>query len=242
MTLKRYVKETIIRSGYDVRRRGLHQLGFDPFKDMQLLTPTDRTPVLFDVGANTGQTVNAFREYFAAPIIHAFEPSPSTYAKLQERTGGTPDLHLSNIALGAQRECRVLIENSVTTLTSLLEPGEACWGEVRGQINVDVHSIDSYCQTYGVTCIDVLKSDTQGFDLEVLKGGVGMLHEHRIRLVFIELNFFDLYVGMPHFEDVYDFLRDCGFAPVAFYNQNIRNSRLGWMDGLFIDSQYRGTH
>jgi hypothetical protein len=64
MTFKGYVKEALLRSGYEVRRRDPDQLGFDAFKDMRRLTPANGATMLFDVGANIGQTVDAFRKHF----------------------------------------------------------------------------------------------------------------------------------------------------------------------------------
>jgi FkbM family methyltransferase len=236
--LKGYIREHIFESGYDIRRRSKDELGCNPFWDMKQLVGKVQ-PVLFDVGANIGQTITEFRKRFIRPVIHGFEPSPSTYAKLRARMNGTPDVHLQNFALGANRDRRVLLENSVSALTSLLPPGEASWGEIVNQTQVDVHTLDTYCKDNGITHIDVLKSDTQGFDLEVLKGGIGLLTEHRVHLVFVELNFFELYKGLARFEEVYFFMRDLGFVPVAFYNQHTRDSGIEWADGMFVDSKYQ---
>jgi len=238
MSLKGYVREQLFQAGYDLRRRRKDGMGFNPYWDMRHLTVNNSHAMLFDIGANTGQTIAEFRKRFDKPIIHAFEPSPSTYAKLTAQTNGTPDLYVRNFALGATNDQRVLLENSIPTLTSFLPPGEACWGEVVNQTHVEVHSLDSYCGDRAITHIDVLKSDTQGFDLEVLKGGIGLLTEHRVHLVFTELNFCQIYQGMARFEEIYFFLRDLGFMPVAFYNQHVRDSSLGWADGLFVDPEY----
>lgn len=241
MSLKGYIREQLFKFGYDVRRRGHDDLGFNPYWDMGKLVVENGRPILFDVGANNGQSIAEFRKRFANPIIHAFEPSPSTYAKLTVQTAGIPDLYLRNFALGANCERKLLHENSVSTLTSLLPQGEACWGEIVNETQVEVRSMDSYCAESNITHVDVLKSDTQGFDLEVMKGGLGLLSQHRVRLVYVELNFCEIYQGVVRFEQIYAFLRDLGFLPVAFYNQHVRNSSLGWADGLFVDPQYRSS-
>jgi FkbM family methyltransferase len=239
MSLKGYFREQLFQFGYDVRRREKNQLGFNPHWDMAKLATRKESAVLFDVGANNGQTISELRKRFTNPIIHAFEPSPSTYPALVAHTAGTPNLHLRNFALGSNCEQRLLQENSVSALTSLLPQGEACWGEIVNTTQVNVRSLDSYCKEEGIAQIEVLKSDTQGFDLEVLKGGIGLLSEHRVHQIFIELNFCEIYQGMARFEEIYAFLRDLGIAPVAFYNQQIRDSILGWTDGLFVDPKYK---
>jgi FkbM family methyltransferase len=239
MTVKLHIKKALLHLGYEVRRIRPEQIGHDPFKDMQRLVDS-KAPVLFDVGANRGQSVAAFREYFPSSNVHAFEPSPSTFELLKAQINGAPNIHLSNIALGANCERKVLIENSQDTVSSLLPPGkEFRWGSVKSRTEVDVRSIDTYCEAAGITRIDILKSDTQGFDYEVLKGGLGMLQRHRIHMIYVELNFLDLYVGMPRFEEMYRFLKELGFDLVSFYNITWQESRLGWLDGLFIDPQWQ---
>ena len=66
-------------------------------------------------------------------------------------------------------------------------------GAIKQRINVDVTTIDNYCRDYGIERIDILKSDTQGFDLEVLKGASRLLDQHRIHLVYVEIVFGKLY-------------------------------------------------
>jgi FkbM family methyltransferase len=239
MTMRGQIKKAMLHLGYEVRRVDPEQIGLDPFRDMRRLLNFEEPSVLFDVGANRGQSVALLRAAFPSATIHAFEPSPSTFERLKEQTAGISNLHLNNIALGSICERRVLIENSEDTANSLLAAGgDFSWGKVVSHTDVDVASIDSYCEAAGIRHIDVLKSDTQGFDSEVLRGGINMLQQHKIRLVYIELLFRNLYLGMGPFEDIYIFLKDLGFEAVSFYNISWQGSRLGWLDGLFIDPQW----
>lgn len=240
MTIKEPIKKALLQFGYQVQRVKNGQIGHDPFEDMRTLADTEGPAILFDVGANRGQSVSTFHAHFPSSVIHAFEPGPSTFELLKNQTGGIPNLHLNNVALGSNCERKTLIESSVDTVSSLLPRGKDFhWGDVTSHTDVDVISIDSYCQSNGITHIDVLKSDTQGFDYEVLKGGLNMLTQHRIHLIFVELLFADLYVGMPSFEEIYLFLKNLGFQLVSFYNISWQDSRLGWLDGLFIDPHWQ---
>jgi FkbM family methyltransferase len=240
MLMREHIKKALLHLGYEIRRAHPERIGRDPFNDMRRLTDSEGQVILFDVGANRGQTVASFRVHFPSSIIHAFEPSPSTFEHLKRHTAGIQNLHLRNIALGANCERKTLIENPQDTVSSLLSPGKDYrWENVSNQTDVDVRTIDNYCDVLGITHIDILKSDTQGFEYEVLKGGLDMLRHHKIHLIYIEMNFLDLYVGMPHFEEIYAFLKDLGFELVSFYNITWQESRLGWLDGLFIDPQWK---
>ena len=240
-SIHKLVKSIFLRLGYDFRRVTPGSIGQDPFLDMYRLTGSVECPIVFDVGSNRGKTVHSFCEYFPSPVIHAFEPSPSTFHRLKKNTMGVQYLHLNNFALGLRAERKVLFEDSVPEMSSLLEPDRDSWGEIISNTAVDVDSLDSYCEREGVALIDVLKVDTQGHDFAVLQGGLQMLKHHRVRLVFVELIFCDLYLGQAPFEDIFLFLKNLGFIPVGLYDLAYHKNRLGWADALFIDPHMRAT-
>jgi len=83
-----------------------------------------------------------------------------------------------------------------------------------------------------------VKSDTQGYDLEVLKGAEGMFRENAIKLVYSEIIFSNLYKDMPSFGQMYDFLITRGFRLVSFYEVTYEDGLASWTDGLFAHQRY----
>jgi FkbM family methyltransferase len=220
--------------GYNVRKRS--RLGGDPFIDMARLAGV--SPVVFDVGANIGQSVALFRKYLPAPRIHAFEPGASTFATLKAKYGHAHDVKLNSIGLGSRSESREFIENSTSRMSSFLEPGRDCFGEIVNRETRELASVDSYAETWKIQQIEILKTDTQGFDLEVLKGSERMLAAHRIHMIFVELTFCQLYQGAPRVDELLRFILDRGFEVVSMYEVIHRNNRAGEADALFIDPKY----
>lgn len=241
MTIKGKIRDALFQRGYHIERIDPNGLGHDPFRDIRRLIGDRSGATVFDIGANVGQTVQAFRKHLSSPIIYSFEPSPSVFEKLKQRTAGIPDLHLHNLALGSRSERKLFNENTQSTQASFLQVGkDYLWdGKVSRQVDVEVESVDGYCERSGIKKIDVLKCDTQGYDLEVLKGAIHMFQQHKVHLVLVELILLELYAEMPKFEDIYGYLTAAGFSPVGFYNQFFKDSKLGWMDGLFINSQWQ---
>ncbi len=81
---------------------------------------------------------------------------------------------------------------------------------VRERIVVPVRTLDDVLDEAGwIGAIDLLKIDTQGAELRVLKGGMRGLE--RVRLIWIEVSFRPLYEGSAVLSDVYAFLRSQGF-------------------------------
>ena len=43
-----------------------------------------KNPLIIDVGANEGQSIDRFKKIFKNPIIHSFEPNPDEFKKLKK--------------------------------------------------------------------------------------------------------------------------------------------------------------
>ena len=238
MGMKSAVKRIIAATGYELRRRSTEPFGQDPFGDMRELARSSDRPVIFDVGANIGQTIDDFRRVFAHPQIHSFEPGQDAFAELQKRTSGIPDLHLNRCALGAQPGTIELIENTSSPMSSILEPSVDCWGSVKQRRQVSVRTLDEYCEANSLSSIDILKSDTQGYDLEVIKGGRQLLEHGRIGMIYLEIILSDMYKGSARLDEIYGFLADHGLSLLAFYKIHYKKQRAGWTDALFINWAY----
>lgn len=238
MGFKLAVRTALARLGYDVRRFS-GAPGRDPFMDMKRMTGSRSGTVVVDAGANTGQTLERMLETFHRPVIHAFEPGPSTFLELRSRIGKQRGIHLNDCALGAQTGIGDLIENSEPEMSSLLEPGPDAYGRVTRRVPVRIETLDDYCSQNGVDRVDILKSDTQGFDLQVLRGAQGLLDNDRVGLVFIEINFGAMYKGQSRFDEIYAFLTDRAFELVTFYELEFRHGKASWTDALFVQPRYR---
>src|SRR4051794_13917120 len=113
--LRKLVRRSIRKLGYNIHRFGP---GIDPYYDLaQLVRPIAR-PLIFDVGANIGQTIESILEVLNEPVIHAFEPMPSAFARLQDKFQSRPNIHLNNIGLGSKQGSLSLQENTLHMMSS----------------------------------------------------------------------------------------------------------------------------
>jgi FkbM family methyltransferase len=213
--------------------------GSDPYLDMRrLVVPSQRDVTIFDVGANIGQTIQRFREIFPQPTIHAFEPGGDAFDALRVNCSRLAGVYINNMALGPQPGTQEFIENTNSDMSSFLEPGDECWGTVKRRTLVTMITIDDYCRQHCIETIDILKSDTQGFDLEVLKGARRLFAQHRIHLVYLEVIFGKLYKNSAQLSEIYEFLSERGFDLVSFYKIYYINGLAKWTDALFVNQQY----
>jgi FkbM family methyltransferase len=233
------IRGTLHRLGYDIHKI---QVGRRPFHDMQRLLGQEREPVIFDVGANIGQSIESFLQIRRKAKIHAFEPSQETFGELSEKYRGTSSLFLNNVALGSVAGTAEFVENTEPTMSSFLQPGAATWwGEVKQRVEVKVRTVDDYCDENGVDYIDILKLDTQGFDLEVMRGAGRLLAAQRIHLIYVEIIFSKMYRDLPRVDQIFGFLADRGFVLVSFYDFHYQNELVSWGDALFVNPQFRSN-
>jgi FkbM family methyltransferase len=118
------------------------------------------------------------------------------------RADGTEGvLHLTR-----QRGCSSLLEPNHEFL-SQFPYGEAF--AVERTVPLQLVSLDSLCARHGVTP-DVIKIDTQGYELEILRGGERAVAS--AFLIELEVEFNPLYKQQPLFGDLDAHLRSRGFA------------------------------
>jgi FkbM family methyltransferase len=199
-------------------------MGSNPLRDIKyILGPDIRT--VFDVGANDGQTVRRFARAFPQADLYSFEPDPATFERLVAAVGGLPNVRLFNVALGRETGEARLFRFAFDETNSLLPKAvgaesyvvDADFLRQTGTIPVKVATIDTICEESNIPRIDLLKIDTQGYEVEVLQGAQDLLAASGVRLVYAEVCFVRCYENQPLFHDVYAFLYERGFRLVGLY-------------------------
>jgi hypothetical protein len=99
---------------------------------------------------------------------------------------------------------------------------------------VKTRSVDEVRAYLDISHIDLLKIDTQGFDLEVLQGARASINAGRIGAVMVELNYVRIYEGQAKAEFVCGYLEDHGYALVDFYEKYRQDQALAWCTAFFI--------
>ena len=236
--IRTHLRNLANRFGWDISRIQPGRLGKCPFRDMQHFVPVDSHPLVLDVGANEGQTVRRFKSAFPECVIHSFEPGPATFAKLQEQIAHEQGVFAWNCALGASVGQQTFFENSNSDMSSFLELRGDGWGAVQKREMVEVMTVDRFLATHAIESVDILKSDTQGYDLQVFKGADEAMRKNRIGLIYTELIFSEMYASIPPFDEIYRHLLDRGFRLVSIYHFEHQKGLAGWADALFVNPKY----
>lgn len=175
--------------------------------------------LVLDVGANKGQYGQLLRNLGFRGRIVSFEPLSDAFAELQRVTATDPFWECHNIGL-SDGDGTAAINVSANSYSSSflpvsarsvqIEPGIAYVARQEAQLRRLDGMIDQIARPNEAI---YLKIDTQGYELNVLKGALKALS--RVRLIQLETAFFEGYQGQPLIEDIIRFLRELGYRIVA---------------------------
>jgi len=180
---------------------------------------------IFDVGANLGQTASLFSTEFPQAQIYCFEPFHKNFEMLQRRLVPLANARPFRIALGDLNGTRdVFVDNMPgSPYNSLSRERQSNLEKSRAVVErvVEMRG-DDFCKAHKVQVVDILKTDTEGFDLEVLSGFREMLTSKRIRAIVVEVGFLEDRAHTPLLSSS-EFLTDFGFELAGFTSPSTRS-------------------
>jgi FkbM family methyltransferase len=208
--------------------------GFEFYFDLRKFQKDYNPKTVFDVGANTGQTVLKWNKFFPKAEYYCFEPVGSTMATLKNNTAKLKNIHYYQCALGAEQKEAEIVLCEDSSLNSFVDTVKEIGEKTE---TVQIKTLDRICQAEGISYIDVLKIDTEGFDVEVLKGATSMLKENKITFIQVEAGMNPtnkLHVPLQSFVD---FLAPYGYVLFGIYEQHLEwtgEKRLAFSNPVFI--------
>jgi len=196
---------------------------------------------ILDVGANTGQFARNLRGLGYAGTIISFEALPLVHAELM-RNASKDDRWLVApcAALGSSHgtaEMNVAGNSASSSLLPMLDAHlhAAPESAYTGKQTVVTARLDELSAEMLPTLGDVyLKIDTQGYELEVLKGAGSLLD--RVRVIQVELSLTRMYDHSPTLATMVPYVEGLGFE---LFNltptfKDRRSGRLLQADGFFV--------
>lgn len=216
-------------------------------RHMQPLFQTYQIECVLDVGANLGQFGDFVRHKLGfRGLIHSFEPVDQLAQHLKRKTSRDDAWHIHQTALGSRQEQIDINVAESPGLSSFLSPTsesvKALWDKsaILERQRVAVDTVDNFVQRLDGGTLPgptFLKVDTQGYDLEVLKGAQKTLET--VRAVQLEASVRPIYQCMPGYREVLDYLTGRGFALSAMVPLNLDQSqRLIEFDCVLVNERY----
>ncbi|MEY2563700.1 MAG: hypothetical protein QOH88_1893 [Verrucomicrobiota bacterium] len=203
-----------LRSVFDKEyRRAFRNLRHLPRLDYQFV---------IDGGANQGSFTDAFLQLHQPARIVLVEAIPELAKKLRARYRDKAGLSVVSAALSDNNGVAQFEINRSEASSSLLpiDPRNTAWFNrdlrVARTVQVTTMTLPALLEAQGLERVDLLKLDLQGAERLVLTGGEAVLD--RVRVIYTEVFFEQLYENAWLFWELNDFLRAHGFKLCGLSN------------------------
>lgn len=198
------------------RRDGLEDMATNGEFRLQELVVANLAPasrmVALDVGARIGDwsrsLVALANRRPAGFDIHAFEPVPESRSSILESFDvdiRADRFHVNATALSDDiLKLPIYVPHSKAG-TSTLHPDSHL--DYERVLEIQTSTIDEYCREHALTYLDLVKVDTEGNDLKVIRGAKGLLRRGSIGVLQFEYNHTWVH-SRSYLKDVYDLISD----------------------------------
>ena len=186
--------------------------GLEPYVLAGAGAPVPGGAVLFDVGANIGQTAGFLADNYPSSRVVAFEPVSSTHATLSQAMRGKANVECIHTGVSDAPGTLTMSATPDSQVNRVVEaPAEGVATE-----QVPCITLDWFAEEGGLDNVFLLKTDTEGHDVAVLAGARRLLRSS-VRVVFCECGLKADDIDHTPLVDVQAFLAEFGFVLRSFY-------------------------
>ena len=138
---------------------------------------------IIDIGANIGDTVALLRSAEVKNAIFCIEPVSDYFDLLKKNASQFSNIKLFNLWLDEFEKYNSLNKNSPLSIE--VKNGTARLHNTLGKNHiVETSTLDKFVENQGLSNIKLLKIDTDGFDLKILRGGMNFIKQQKPVLFF----------------------------------------------------------
>lgn len=190
-------------------------LSYSVEAELARIISSNHVSLVVDVGAHRGEFGTRLRRSGYRGRLLSFEPGPE-FDHLKKLASRDHNWDIVNAACGSTAGSQILNIMKSSDFNSIRTPRGAKGAfssslEIINSQNVMVVRLDQVLHEFmRPNDVVLIKSDTQGYDLEVLLGSVGVF-EH-VAAVLVETSAIPIYENAPVIENSLSFLRKHGFV------------------------------
>lgn len=206
----RHVTRKGIKYNLDISNVVDHYLfyGIEDSSYKPVLRELKKAKVILDIGANIGTTSLFFASINPNAQIISFEPHPDTFKRAVEniKLNNFQNIDLINIGLGEKKERLKLYEvneNNPGMNRIIAEDKDLPFKQI------DIEMLDVIMLERGISKVDFIKIDVEGFEYSVLQGGKEIIKSKP--MLFLELDDNNLKENNKSAKELIDLLLSFGY-------------------------------
>lgn len=215
-----------------------HFQGYVFSQDFIQLSPS---PVIVDVGANIGSMALGFAKTFPGSQVYAFEPTHYGFGKLKKNISLNPLLGPRIFPVQAFLSDKTVKNSEMKAYSSWKvdsssrEKHPLHGGELMSAESIPSVTLDDFCQERGLSKIDLMKIDTDGYELTVLRGALQAIAKFKPVIIF-EIGLYLLKERGDTIEEYFDL-----FNKLNYRWFNSENKRPISKENYLAEIPYRST-
>ena len=231
------------------------------FQSTQLYKEYKSNPLGFiDIGARGGPH-EIILPFLSLSKIMSFEPDKTAATEIENKSWGDCKHIVEATVLGDRNGDLEFFITSNPAASSIFEPNLPVVERYKLKQNYPTGNSEILnCTT--LDCLidqkhnsednlgEIIKIDTQGSELSILKGSESVLRSNTVAL-FVEVEFIPVYQNQPFFSEVEMYLRELGFSFYGFDSLHFRSKKLinkknapfmkervYWADAVFLKDPF----
>lgn len=222
-----YIKYYLHRLfGYRLLSSNFYRTSYDK-RNFSLV---NNCPVIFDIGANIGQSVFWFHKEFPKSDIYAFEPFPVTYKTLLKNIPKNKSIVAFNCGISNRNANMNVKPYSKNEGTAKIEETSSKDGIV-----IECKTIDAFVRDNKIEMVDIIKIDTEGHEILVIDGARELLSNGRVKNIIIEASIFVNNGQHTILDDISRELAQYKYKIKSFYDLSHKNNgQLNYMNVHFV--------
>ena len=214
-------------------------------KHLNYLINERNIDLVIDVGANQGQFGRMVRKYCTYNgRMMSFEPQPEMFSLLDRLASKDKNWTAFNVALGKEDSSLKLNVMRSSVFSSFLQPKVGLLEESNGivdVIDVPVNRLDELVKSIDHRASKILlKTDTQGFDLEVIQGAMGILEN--VEVIVSEVSVIPIYDNCPDYRMTIDTLNELGYVLSGMYPVTLSKGQAVEFDCIMVREHKPDDH
>ena len=251
--LTRFIKKIISFSGYELR--GIKPLvSHNDYNSIHKFLVSEilkcKEPIIFDVGANDGESIERFEKIFSRFKIYSFEPDENAFKRLKKNYHNKEYIEIYDFGISNRDGNQKFYSYAHDKISSLMQLDEKSKLYKSRKIakksgddfeklkNVKIVKLDSFVKDKNISRINILKIDVQGYEPEVIEGAKYLIENNKIDIIEMEIILGFGYSKSISFYDVEKNLYKEGYKLAAInYDSNIISFSNYQVDVIYVSKK-----
>jgi len=205
------------------------------------------TICVVDVGAHRGESFRHFSDLIPGDFTYfGFEPNPESFATLsglaESSSYSARSVSFLPTAVGATSGSVTLRITNASAVSGILVPEPELLKrvpngdhELKETVEVDQICVDDFIEQNHLGTVGVLKIDTEGYNLEVVRGASNSLRQGLVDVVVCEVFFVKYRENQAYFWDLATEFANLGFLFVNLFDAcNTSQARLYTANAIWV--------